>query len=138
MTLQYEGLTGRILAACFEVSRELGTGFLESVYENALLIALCQEGLQVTAQAPLKVRFRGAVVGEFFADLLVENRVIVELKAAAALTPEHQAQVINYLKATGIEVGLLANFGQPRLEYRRRHRPADQPQAVSAQKGSAT
>jgi GxxExxY protein len=114
-----EELTGEILGACFEVSKELGAGFLESVYANALLIALCQKGLAVIAQAPLKVTFRGAVVGDFYADLLVENKVIVELKAVSALGPEHQAQVINYLKATGIEIGLLVNFGRPRLEYRR-------------------
>ncbi|HEX9114735.1 MAG TPA: GxxExxY protein [Anaerolineae bacterium] len=122
MALPYESLTGQILAACFEVSRELGAGFLESVYQNALVVALTQNGLNVCAQAPLRVLFRGAVVGDFYADLLVEDRVVVELKAVSALAPEHQAQLINYLKATGIEVGLLVNFGRPRLEYRRMHR----------------
>jgi GxxExxY protein len=68
------------------------------------------------------VKFRGVIVGEFFADILVENKLIVELKAVAALRPEHQAQVINYLKATSIEVGLLVNFGNPRLEYKRLHK----------------
>jgi GxxExxY protein len=121
MKLPDEELTGEILGACFEVSKELGAGFLESVYENALLIALCQKGLEVVAQAPLRVTFRGAIVGDFYADLLVEKKVIVELKAVSALCPEHQAQVINYLKATGIEIGLLVNFGRPRLEYRRLH-----------------
>ena len=118
----YEELTGRILEACFDVIKELGAGFLESVYERALLIALRQKGINARAQVPLSVRFRGEVVGEFFADLLVEEKVIVELKAVRALVPEHQAQLINYLKATGIEVGLLVNFGNPRLEYRRLHR----------------
>ncbi len=117
----HEELTGKILEASFEVIRELGAGFLEGVYQNALLIALRQKGIKAEARVPLLVRFRGEVVGEYFADLLVEGKVIVELKAVKALAPEHQAQLINYLKATGIEVGLLVNFGRPRLEYRRLH-----------------
>jgi GxxExxY protein len=117
----HEELTGKILEASFEVMKELGAGFLEGVYQNALLIALSQKGIKVEARVPLLVRFRGEVVGEYFADLLVERKVIVELKAVKALAPEHQAQLINYLKATGIEVGLLINFGRPRLEYRRLH-----------------
>ena len=122
MTLPDEELTGSIIGACFEVSKELGAGFLESVYEKALVVALCQKGLRVAAQVPLKVAFRGVIVGDFYADLVVEERVIVELKAVTALAPEHQAQVINYLRATGIDVGLLVNFGRPKLEYRRLHR----------------
>ena len=117
----HEALTGKILEASFEVIRELGAGFLEGVYQNALLIALRQKGIQAEARVPLSVRFRGEVVGEYFADLLVDGKVIVELKAVKALAPEHQAQLINYLKATGIEVGLLINFGRPKLEYRRLH-----------------
>lgn len=117
----HEELTGRILETSFEVIRELGAGFLEGVYQNALLIALPQKGIQAEARVPLLVRFRGEVVGEYFADLLVDGKVIVELKAVKALAPEHQAQLINYLKATGIEVGLLINFGRPKLEYRRLH-----------------
>ena len=119
--LVHEELTGKILEASFEVVKELGAGFLEGVYQNALLIALSQKGIKVEAQVPLMVRFRGEVIGEYFADLLVERKVIVELKAVKALAPEHQAQLINYLKATGIEVGLLINFGRPRHEYRRLH-----------------
>ena len=104
------------------MSNELGAGFLESVYQNALLLALRQKGLKVEAQKPIEVLFRGENVGHFFADLLVEDKVIVELKAVKAILPEHKAQVINYLKATGIEVGLLVNFGMPKLEYHRLHR----------------
>lgn len=115
----YEELTKKILEACFEVSKELGIGFLESVYEKALIIALQQKGLKVESQVPLKVLFRGAVVGEFYADVLVENKILIELKAINNLANEHFAQLINYLKATGIEVGLLINFGNPKLEYRR-------------------
>ncbi|HEY0080602.1 MAG TPA: GxxExxY protein [Pyrinomonadaceae bacterium] len=118
----YEELTAKALEACFEVAGELGAGYLESVYEKALLIALHQKGLEAKAQFPLSVKFRGQTVGEFYADVLLEGKVILELKAVRALTPEHQAQLINYLKATGIEIGLLVNFGNPRLEYRRLHR----------------
>ncbi len=122
MPLLYEELTKSILAACFEVINELGAGFLESVYEKALLIALQQKGLKTIAQAPIEVSFRGQSVGQFYGDILVEDTVLIELKAVTALTPEHKAQVINYLKATGIEVGLLVNFGNPKLEYRRFHK----------------
>jgi GxxExxY protein len=117
--LKHEGITRAIIGCAFEVSNELGAGFLESVYEKALLHLLRGRGLTVAAQAPIRVTFRGQCVGEFLADLLVDGKVIVELKAAKTLAPEHQAQVINYLNATGIEVGLLFNFGNLRLEYRR-------------------
>jgi GxxExxY protein len=119
MAFAHEELTATILECCFEVSRELGCGFLESVYEKALLIALRHKGIRAKSQVPLSVIFRGEVVGEFFADIMVEDRVLVELKAAKSLAPEHQAQVINYLKATSIEVGLLINFGSPKLEFKR-------------------
>jgi len=118
----HEALTAKALEACFEVAKELGAGYLETIYEKALLIALREKGLAAKAQCPLTVKFRGHVVGEFYADILLEDKVIVELKAVRALTPEHQAQLINYLNATGIEVGLLVNFGNPRLEYKRLHR----------------
>ena len=121
-TMLHGDITGKILEGCFEVIRELGAGFLESVYEKALLVALRGKGLEVQAQVPMTVQFRGVTVGEFFADILVENKVIVEIKAHKALLPEHQAQLINYLKATGIEVGLLINFGQPKLEFKRLYR----------------
>jgi GxxExxY protein len=123
----YEDLTKKALEACFEVMKELGAGFLESVYEKALLIALQQKGVTAKAQFPLTVKFRGQVVGEFYADVLLEDKVIIELKAVAALKPEHHAQVINYLNATGIDVGLLVNFGNPKLEYRRFHRKTPAP-----------
>ena len=119
--LLYQELTKTILEACFEVSNELGSGFLESVYQKALEIALQQKGLTIQTQVPIDVIFRGETVGHFVADLLVEKRVIVEIKAITALTAAHKAQVINYLKATGIQVGLLVNFGNPKLEYKRLH-----------------
>jgi GxxExxY protein len=115
----HQELTENILGACFEVMNEIGAGFLESVYGKALLIALRDRGLIAQAQVPLSVIFRGEKVGDFFADILVEGKIIIELKAAKAIAPEHQAQIINYLNATGIEVGLLVNFGPTKLEYRR-------------------
>ena len=121
-SLLHEELSDKVLGACFEVAHELGAGFLESVYEKALMVTLRQKGLQAEAQVPLTVKFRGVIVGEFYADILVERKLIIELKSVSALRPEHQAQVINYLKATGIEVGLLINFGNPKLEYRRLHK----------------
>ena len=115
----HEELTESVLAACFEVSNELGSGFVESVYEKVLLVALRDKGIAAEPQISLKVVFRGEIVGDFFADILVEGKLILELKAVKTLLPEHQAQVINYLKATSIRVGLLINFGNPRVEYRR-------------------
>lgn len=115
----HEELTEKILKACFEVSNELGSGFLESVYEKALLIALAEKGLNAQSQIPLRVMYHGQIVGDFYPDIIVENVVLLELKAIKALAPEHMAHVLNYLKATGIEVGFLINFGNPKLEYRR-------------------
>ena len=117
--LKHGEITRAVIGSAFEVMKELGAGFLESVYEKALLLALRQRGLTVSAQHPIEVLFRSECVGHFLADLLVENKVVVELKAVKAIIPEHQAQVINYLNATGIEVGLLINFGNSKLEYKR-------------------
>ena len=116
---EYKELTKTIIGACFEVSNELGVGFLESVYEKALCIVLNEKGLNVEEQAPLEVKFRNRMVGVFYADLLVENLVIIELKAVTSLKPEHEAQLINYLKASGKHIGLLVNFGKPKLEWKR-------------------
>ena len=124
--MKYEELTSKILECCFEVSNELGAGFLESVYERSLLVALSHKGLNAVAQVPLKVSFRGVIVGDFYADLIVEDRILIELKAVSKTLSEHKAQVINHLNATGIEVGLLVNFGNPKLEYYRLH-PSSHP-----------
>jgi len=115
----HQELTGKIIEACFEVSNELGIGYIESVYEKALFIALRQKGFDVATQVPLKVKFRGVIVGDFKADMLVENKILIELKAVETLAKEHFAQVLNYLKSTGIDVGLIVNFGAPKLQYRR-------------------
>jgi GxxExxY protein len=121
--MKYERITEQILGCAFEVINELGAGFLESVYEKALTIALKDKGFSVMNQYPINVYFRNKVVGEFYADLFVDNKVIVELKAVKTILPEHKAQVINYLKGTGIEVGLLINFGHQKLEYHRFYLP---------------
>lgn len=115
----YKDLTGKVLEASFEVINEMGVGFLESVYQKSLVFALQQKGLKVEFEVPLKVKFRGSIVGEFYADILVEDKIVVELKTVKSFSNEHFAQVINYLKATGLEVGLIINFGNSKLEYRR-------------------
>lgn len=114
-----EDLTYRIRSCVFAVSNELGPGFLERVYENALAIELRDAGLLVQTQQPVKVCYKGQGVGEYVAEFLVENRVLLELKACGSLAPEHQAQLLNYLRATGIPLGLLINFGQPRAQIKR-------------------
>ncbi|HHB91453.1 MAG TPA: GxxExxY protein [Anaerolineae bacterium] len=118
-TLKYGELTGEILNAFFTVYNRLGFGFLERVYENALAYELRKRGYRVTQQAPITVRYDAIVVGEYFADILVDGKVIVELKTAERISEAHVAQLVNYLKATGIEVGLLLNFG-PKPEFRRK------------------
>ena len=117
--LEHEELTKRIIGCCYLVLNELGPGFLESVYHKALLVALREAGLRAEQQVPLHVFFHGECVGDFYADIVVEGIVIIELKAIASLLPEHKAQLINYLNATGMPVGLLVNFGGADLEVRR-------------------
>jgi GxxExxY protein len=116
---QHGDLTERIIGIALEVINELGAGFLESVYRKAMVLALKDAGLLAEPHVPITVCFRGRDVGAFEADILVDQRVLVELKANKGITGQDQAQTINYLKATGIEVGLLINFGRPRLEWRR-------------------
>ena len=109
--MKHEGLTEQIIGAFFKVYNALGVGFLERVYENALCLELENLGLIYTQQAPVRVRYRGKIVGEYIADVIVENRVIIEVKAVRTLLSQHEAQLLNYLKATEIEVGLILNFG---------------------------
>ncbi|MDQ7798850.1 MAG: GxxExxY protein [Candidatus Edwardsbacteria bacterium] len=108
---KYSELTDKILKAFYKVYNALGYGFLEKVYENAMMIELKSEGLEATFQSPIKVIYDNQTIGEYFADILVENKVIVEIKAGKCFALEHEAQLLNYLKATEIEVGLLLNFG---------------------------
>lgn len=112
MKLLEEELSGKILKVFFTVFNELGYGFLEKVYETALLHELLNMGLHPLRQVPLKVYYNSISVGEYFADIIVNNAVIIELKAAESLAEEHELQLINYLKATEIEVGFLLNFGK--------------------------
>lgn len=119
MRYHFENTTRRIIGAYYEVYNQLGSGFLEKVYENALLIELKSRGLKVSAQQPIQVAYKGNPVGDYMADIVVEKKVICEIKAIQSLRSEHEAQLINYLKATGIKVGLLLNFG-PKPEIMRR------------------
>ena len=112
-------LSEKIIGSAFEVSNVLGSGFLEKIYENALKIELKMRGLDVQQQAPLSVRYKEELVGVYFADLLVEHTVIVELKAVKALDGVHMAQCLNYLKGTGLKHCLLLNFGKPKVEIKR-------------------
>ncbi|MDW8069017.1 MAG: GxxExxY protein [Anaerolineae bacterium] len=114
-------ITETIIGCAYRVHQTLGPGFLEKVYENALRIELQEAGLNVQQQVPIQVWYRGHPVGEYFADLLVEGRVIVEIKAVRELTKEHEVQLVHYLTATGIEDGLLINFG-PSVEVKRKFR----------------
>lgn len=109
--IKHQELTGKVIGVFYEVHRELGHGFLESVYQRCLKIALKAAGVQVCCQVAIPVWFRGHQVGQFEADMLVERVVLLELKAVRALESSHQAQLLNYLRATDIEVGLLLNFG---------------------------
>ena len=112
-------ITEKIIRCAYEVANGLGCGFLEKVYENALRIELLRAGLTVLQQHPVPVLWRGELVGDYWADLLVEGRVIVELKAAKAFDDVHMAQCLNYLKATGHRLCLLMNFGKSKLEVKR-------------------
>lgn len=119
MSYLHEQLTDRIIGCFFDVYNELGYGFLERVYEQSLMIRLRERGIAAVRQLPISVYYHGEVVGNYAADLLVEDKVIVEIKAAERLVLEHEYQLINYLRATHVEVGLLVNFG-PKPEVRRK------------------
>ena len=127
-------LTEQIIACAFKTHQNLGAGFLEKIYENAMLIELQKCGLRARQQAPVAVFYDEQQIGEYFADLLVEERVICELKAAQALTLEHETQLVNYLTATGLKTGLLLNFGKSISVKRkfREYRKPETPTALSA------
>lgn len=112
-------LTYKLNGAIFEVNRILGPGFLEKVYENALLIELNKRGLKAKAQVPIKVKYKEQDVGEYFADILVEGKIIVEIKTVETINNAHKAQLLNYLKAIGIKIGLIVNFNNSRAEIKR-------------------
>lgn len=110
--IKHAALTEKVLKIFYQVYNELGFGFLEAVYENAMVIALTEAGIRVVQQVPIPVYFRGRQVGDFRCDLLVEDKVILELKAVKAIAPEHHAQALHYLRATEVEVALILNFGE--------------------------
>ena len=110
--MKHQDLTSKIIQCAYKVHNTLGFGFLEIIYQNALLIELLKAGLQAEKEKKIQVYYEAQLVGDYMADIIVENKVILELKSVKDLHPAHEAQVINYLKATGIEVGLLINFGQ--------------------------
>ena len=116
---KHSDLTDKILGAFFQVYKELGYGFSEKVYENALVLLLSEDDLKVEQQKPITVYYHGQVVGEYIADVLVNDLVLLELKSAKNIVEQHVAQLLNYLKSTEIEVGLLLNFG-PQAEFKRK------------------
>ena len=115
----HRALTQKIIGAAYEVHNTLGTGFLEKVYENALAVELRRAGVRVEQQVPLAVTYRGELVGDYVADMVVDGKVIVEAKAVSALEAVHEVQLVNYLRGTGLGVGLLINFGRS-VEVRRK------------------
>lgn len=119
MEYLHKELTERIIKCFYEVYNTLGYGFLEKVYEHALMLELSKEGLLAKNQQPIKVYYKNDLVGDYYADIIVEDKIILELKAAEAVIEEHECQLINYLKATNIEIGLLLNFGK-KPEVRRK------------------
>jgi GxxExxY protein len=115
----YKDLSYKIVGLAMEVHRELGPGFLEKVYENALMILFAENGISAQAQLPIKVQFHGRIVGDYIADILVDNSIIVELKAQERMLQLHKAQTLNYLRATNFRLALLLNFGKTSLEHDR-------------------
>ncbi len=116
---KYADLSENILEVFFKVYQELGYGFNEKVYQNALAIALREAGFKIEIQRPIQVYFHGQLVGEYFADIVVNNVILLELKAAKQIIDEHEAQLLNYLKATDLEVGYVLNFG-PTSSFKRK------------------
>ena len=119
--MKEDDLTQKIIGCAYRVHNTLGPGFLEKVYENALRIELEKEGLEVKQQEPINVAYDGQVVGEYYADLWVDGRIVIELKAAQTLVKQHEVQLVNYLTATSINSGLLLNFG-PSMQVKRKFR----------------
>ncbi len=119
MELEHETVTKEIIGAAFEVHNFLGYGFLEKVYQKAMLVELQQRKIKAVLETAINVLFKGYIVGDYYADLLVEEKIIVEIKVADKYNPKDEAQLINELKATGIRVGMLINFGKEKVEFKR-------------------
>jgi len=119
--MELDKITGKIIGCAYRVSNNLGIGFVEKVYENAHTHEMRKDSLRVIQQHPIKVVYDGIIIGEFFVDLLVEDCVLIELKAVSELTSEHLAQALNYLRASGLPACILINFGKPRIQIRHLH-----------------
>ena len=117
--LIHKELVYEVVGCAMKVHRELGYGFLEKVYENSMMVLLNKKSIKAKQQFPVPVHFENVIVGEYFADFMIEDKILVELKTVEKITNVHFAQVLNYLKATGIKLGLLINFGPRKLEYER-------------------
>jgi len=130
--MKHKDLTAKIIECAYKVHNTLGFGFLESVYQGALTIELEKAGLKAQTEVPIKVFYEEKIVGDYIADIVIEDKVILELKSVKELHPAHEAQLTNYLKATGIEVGLLINFGQSAQIKRKVFTPA--PGGMAAQR----
>jgi len=115
----YKDLSYKIVGLAMQVHNKLGFGFSEKVYENALMVLFGREGIQAKQQTPITVYFEGEVVGDYYADILVEDKIILELKSAEEIADAHRSQVLNYLKATGLQLAIILNFGKEGLEYER-------------------
>ena len=124
-------LCGQVIGAAMQVHSTLGPGFLESVYQNALIWELRKGGIKAEAERPITVQYDGQIVGAFTVDVIVNDKLVIELKAGLAIAKVHEVQVVNYLVATGLDEGLLLNFGAQRLEFRRKFRLAKQDEPVS-------
>jgi len=116
---QGSSISSKVIDCAIEVSRRLGTGFLESVYENALCVELEKQSVKFRQQKALKVIYKGEIVGNFVTDIVIENKLLIELKVVSEIGSAHKAQVINYLKATGLPVALILNFGTPKMGVQR-------------------
>ncbi|MCX5897494.1 MAG: GxxExxY protein [Proteobacteria bacterium] len=115
----YKDLSYKLIGLAMRVHSGLGHGFLEKVYERALMILLRRENIEAAQQAPITVSFEGEVVGNYYADILVENKIILEIKSAEQIIDAHRAQALHYLKATGLRLAIILNFGKEKLEYER-------------------
>ena len=117
--LLHKDLSYKIVGLAMQIHSELGFGFLEKVYENSMMVLFRRENIMAKQQAPVSVSFEGEIVGDYYADILIEDKIILELKAIEKITDAHKAQALNYLKASGLKLAIIINFGKQRLEYER-------------------
>ncbi len=129
--MNIDELCYKVIGAAMAVHRHFGPGYLEEVYKNALIVELTALGIHTEKEVPIAVNYKGIRVGDYRADVIVDNRLILELKAVTNINPSHEAQVVNYLNATGIEDGLLINFGAHSLQHKHKYRVYRQPQALN-------